>query len=341
MDHSDTYDSAQILLPKGHCFTKLLIQNYHARLLHSGVSHTLSQVRKQFWIPQGRSAVRSALRTCLTCQRHEGGPFKIPHMPPWPKERITRSSPFSFTGLDYLGPLYIRENNEVIKVWICLFTCLATKAIHLELASNLSAESFLMVLRRFIGRRGFPKEIISDNAPQFKAVKSMIDKTWSNIQTDENLKTYLANHGVNWKMITEFAPWQGGFYERLIGLVKRALRKSLGKLVMSKEQVSTLITEVEAVINSRPLVYVGDDFQNGYSISPADFLLINRPTGYPTIEDLGDDSEYARITPSNSASSILQNWKKGQRHLKQFWKLWHYFYLQKSSQNGLSLSELW
>ena len=328
MDNLITNDTSQILLPKSHYFTSLLIQDFHSRLLHSGVSHTLSQIRKQFWIPQGRSTVKTVLKRCLTCKRHEGGPYKIPHMPPWPKERITRSSPFSFTGLDYLGPLFIRErdSNETVKVWICLLTCMSTRAIHLELASNLSAESFLLVLRRFIGRRGVPIEIISDNAPQFKAVKSITEKAWSNIQRNHDVKSYLAYHGVNWKFITEFAPWKGGFYERLVGLVKRALRKSIGKLILSKEQLITLITEVEAVINSRPLIYVGDDFQHGCSISPADFLTLNRPTGFPIIEDIQDDSEY--VTRSSTASSVLESWKKGQRHLEQFWKLWRDFYLQ-------------
>ena len=97
-----------------------------------------------------------------------GAPFALPRMPPWPKERVSKSVPFQYVGLDYLGPIRVKENGEVQKMWICLFTCLAVRAIHLELVKGLSAEQFLDCLRRYIARRGKPEVIISDNAPQFK-----------------------------------------------------------------------------------------------------------------------------------------------------------------------------
>ena len=321
MENSQAFVEAPKLLPRNHHFTNLVIQNIHEKLLHSGVSHTLCQIRREYWIPQGRSTVKKVLRKCLICCKHEGGPFKLPKMPPWPRERVIRSSPFTYVGLDYLGPLYVRERNEEEKVWICLFTCMSTRAVHLELVSDLSAKSFMLCLRRFMSRRGVPERIISDNASQFKLTKTTIERAWTNIVKDSDVKTYMANHDIKWFFITQFAPWQGGFYERLIGLVKRSLRKSIGRLTLSREQLNTLLTEVESVINSRPLVYVGEEFEVGHCIRPMDFLNIGGIGGYSM------DRDY-QFVKHKSANTLLETWKKGQQHLQQFWTIWRNEYLQ-------------
>ncbi|KAL9972923.1 hypothetical protein ACROYT_G019319 [Oculina patagonica] len=167
------------------------------------------------------------------CRRHQGGPYRMPQMAPYPASKIEESSPFTYTGLDYLGPLYVRVNNQSAtqKVWVCLFTCLAVRAVHLEVINDMSAEQFLLCLRRFISRRGKPKEIISDNASQFKLAKSTIDEAWKFATTSPDMQSYLANQGIKWSFIIELAPWMGGFYERLVGLVKQALRKVLERSV--------------------------------------------------------------------------------------------------------------
>ena len=117
-------------------------------------------------------------------------------MAPWPRERVSKATPFTYTGLDYLGPLYIKEKAETSKVWICLFTCLTIRAIHLEIIQDMSAYKFLLALRRFIARRGMPKEITSDNASQFKVAASTTEKAWREIFSDLEVITYLANKGI-------------------------------------------------------------------------------------------------------------------------------------------------
>ena len=92
----------------------------------------------------------------------------MPPMTPWPKSQVMKSSPFAFISLDYLGPLYIKESGKIQKTWVCLFTCLAVRAVHLELARNMSAEQFLLSLQKFIARCGQPTKIVCDNASQFK-----------------------------------------------------------------------------------------------------------------------------------------------------------------------------
>eukprot|EP00117_Sycon_ciliatum_P028410 scpid90833/ scgid22836/ len=164
------------LLPANEHFTKLLILDCHQRLLHAGVSHTLAQVRHSYRIPHGRATVKKILHTCTTCRRFETGPYAMPRFPPIPKERVSQSLPFTFTGLDYLGPLIARSPNGTFpKVWTCLFTCMATRAITLEVITDMSSEQFLLCLRRFISARGRPARVISDNAPQFKLVHATCD----------------------------------------------------------------------------------------------------------------------------------------------------------------------
>ena len=205
------------LLPRQEYFMKLLIQEVHESLVHAGVSHTLSCLCQEYWILHGTVAVRSVISRCLICRRHKGPSFSLPQMPPWPKQRVAQSAPFQFTGLDYLGPILVKEEDKMVKMWICLFTCLAVRAIHLEWVRSLSAEHFLNCLRRFAARRGRPELIISDNAAQFKLVKTVIDKQWRQLSIDEKVITYFSDKGIKWQFTTALAPWQGGFYERLVG----------------------------------------------------------------------------------------------------------------------------
>ena len=184
-------------------------EGMHSRVLHSGVSQTLARVRQEYWIPCGRAVIKKLIRNCGVCRRTEGEPYLMPSMPHLPKERVARSHPFEYTGIDYFGPLYVKEfpkaTGEIVerKVWVCLFTC------------DMSTEEFLLCLRRFVARRGIPRLIISDNAQQFKAARTVLTKAWRDVVTDER-------QDIQWKFIIEFAPWMGGFYERLVGLTKRS-----------------------------------------------------------------------------------------------------------------------
>ena len=174
-----------ILLPSNDKLTELVIEDTHARILHSGVSQTLSTIRLKYWIIRGRASVKKVLRKCVVCKRLEGGPYKMPLMAPLPNARVSEATPFSRTGLDYLGPLHTRDNGVVRKIWICLFTCFVTRAIHLEIVSDMTTTAFLFCLRRFIATRGTPSEIVSDNAMQFKLADKTLHLIWKNIMTSE------------------------------------------------------------------------------------------------------------------------------------------------------------
>ena len=212
---------------------------YHRKALHTGIAQTLSLVRQKFWIPQGRSIVRKILRACKICQKHEGGPYNMPLMPPLPTERVSVAASFTNTGIDYFGPLYIKAKGDTQKVWVCLFTCLVTRAVHLELMQDMSAQQFLLGFRRFIATYGKPNKVISDNTSHFKLAAETIDRLWTNILKETDVVSYVANENIQWKFIVELASWMGGFYERLVGLVKRSLRKAIGRICLTNEQLLT------------------------------------------------------------------------------------------------------
>ena len=326
LEHSDISEEAKrpILLPKKDPFTGLITEHYHKRLLHVGVSQTLAQIRQKYWIPQGRSEVRKVLKRCGYCRRYEGGPYKMPLIPPLPRKRVSESAPFTYTGVDYFGPLYVKTVTGTEKVWVCLYTCLVVRAIHLELMQDMTAEQFLLGFRRFVARRGTPRQVISDNASQFKLASSAIDQMWKNVIVDEETLNYVANQGIEWNFIVELAPWMGGFYERLVALVKRSLRKTIGKICMNTEQLRTMLTEVEAVVNSRPLVYVGEDINSSTALTPSCFLTLNKQTGLPE-HDNDMDEEY--LPQMSSSQNLLNSWKKGLTHVNRFWKIWRDDYL--------------
>lgn len=150
------------------------------------------------------------------------------------------------------------------------------------------------------------------------------------------VQNYVTNKGIKWSFIVELAPWMGGFYERLVGLVKRALRKTIGRKLLSVEQMTTLLKECEAVINSRPLVYMGKDIKSSIAISPRHFLCLNPYTGIPDSYCENDDPEYKPY--ESNVDKLLKLWKKGQRMLDTFWQIWRNEYLlslRERSQNRL------
>lgn len=142
-------DSAKFpfLLPPSHPLTKLIIHDAHVKQLHSGVNATVTALRQTFWITSIRERVRKQLKHCVTCRKLEGTAYRAPDPAPLPKLRVQQATPFSVTGVDFTGPLYVRSESGITKSYICLFTCAVTRAVHLEVVSDLSEKSFLQAFR--------------------------------------------------------------------------------------------------------------------------------------------------------------------------------------------------
>ncbi|XP_026331550.1 uncharacterized protein LOC113238917, partial [Hyposmocoma kahamanoa] len=173
-----SYDTKHpALIPRDSEYTSKLIQEIHEKNYHVGVSHTLSLIREKFWIPQGRAQVQKILRHCENCMKHGGGPYKLPPTSDLPAERVNLSAPFTYTGMDYFGPLYIIGEIGKEKRWVCLLTCLAVRAIHMEIVKDLTADECLLGLRRFVANRGKPVVIMTDNATLFKLTAEVVSDT--------------------------------------------------------------------------------------------------------------------------------------------------------------------
>ena len=200
-----------ILLPRQEHFSKLFIQDIHHKIHYCGVSQMLGQLRQRYWIPQGQTVVKMILKRCLICLRFQGGPYKVKPMLPWPTSKVIRSKAFTNTGLDYFVPLYIRQGNERVMVWVCLFTCITVRAIQLELVDDMTAEQFLSALCRFITRHGTPDQIILDKAPNFKGAKNVVDMAWEKVVNDPLVHSYLSDLRLKCSFIIELSPWMGGF----------------------------------------------------------------------------------------------------------------------------------
>ncbi len=318
-----------ILLPQNDYFTELLIMDQHVKLKHVGTAHTLSMIRQIYWIPKGRVTVDKVIQKCCTCKKFKAKPFERPPMAQLPKERLVQERPFNNVGLDYMGPLYTKVIGTVTKVWICLFTCMVTRAIHLEVVMDMSSEQFLSCLRKFIARRGCPKMIISDNALQFKSVQKMLSESWMNPFPNDEVLNYCAKYNINWKFIPEISPWMGGFYERLIQMVKSCLKKSVGRRLLTLDQLQTLVTEIEACLNSRPLTFIYNDLESRSVLRPVDFLSPYGMFGTPMLSDQADESEDPTYKPRLSTQDKLRSlWSKSQICLDRFWEFFHLEYLQ-------------
>ena len=309
-----------VLIPPGEHITKLLIVKAHRYSLHGGVQETLAMIRRQFWIPKGRQAVRKVVRSCTTCKRIEGRTCVYPGPPSLPLHRVILNRPFENVGVDYSGPIIITktEDNQPRKVYICLITCTATRAVHLDVALDMTAESFLLIFRRFCGTWSVPKQVISDNGCNFKATAKFLEE----ISEDENVREHFSKNYILWKFIAPRAPWMGGFYERLIKVVKNCLRKILYRKRISLQELQTVVVEMQSRINNRPLTYIDSDRMPLEPLSPS-HLLYGRAIEAmpPVIVEEESDPTYIDHNHLNKQFSLLSSM------ISKFERVWKNEYL--------------
>lgn len=224
--------------------------------------------------------------------------------------------PFTHTGTDYFGPMMTKVGRRFEKRWGVIFTCLTTRAVHLEVAKSLSADSFLLVLRCFMGRRGLPKRIYCDNGTNYHGAESELQKQLlENIKSQANIEFAR----VEWSFNPPAAPHMGGAWERLIRSVKIGLRKALPERLPSDEMLRTCLIDIEAIINSRPLTYVSSDTDQLEALTPHHFLL-GCSSGIKPWGKFTDDTNYLR-----------SEWKQQQYVSQIFWQRWTLEYLPEIS----------
>ncbi|XP_077550625.1 uncharacterized protein LOC144163775 [Haemaphysalis longicornis] len=298
-----------VVLPNRGDFTRLVIAATHERLIHSSVDLTLCELRENFWILKGRQVVKSVLHACLPCRRRRLKAETAP-VAPLPRDRITEADPFSVVGIGFCGPLYCQSSHpEYGKAYIVVFSCAVTRAIHLELSSGMTASRFLLALRRFISRRGVPTTINSDNALTFHLCARSL-----HTMSEAAVLDFCSGRRIQWKFSVERAPWWGGWWERFIRITKETLRRALGRSRLSPEEIETVLCEVEAAVNSRPLTPLAADAEELSPLTPAHFLNGRRTTSLPQRLGLNE--------PTSASGEIQRRARHRRAIMAHLWRRW-------------------
>lgn len=305
----------QILLPR-HKLTDLIVTNEHIKLLHCGHAQLLNSIRERYWPVHGRNLVKAISHKCVTCAKLNAKAY-VQKMGNLPAVRLTPSAPFSHVGIDYFAPFKCIERRsrgyKSFKTYVCLFICMGTKAIHLEVVSDLTTQAFLAALRRFASRRGKPTCIYSDNATNFIGAKSEMQEIQSSLYKIEiECKDSLANEGIsiNWRYIPPRSPHHGGLWESHVKLIKKHLLRVVGNISLSWEELETILIQIEGIVNSRPLTPLSDDNNDLNPLTPAHFLIGRSITAVP-------DRKLLNI-PENR----LKNFEKLQKFTQDIWIRW-------------------
>ncbi|KAK6755285.1 hypothetical protein RB195_013950 [Necator americanus] len=223
-------------------------------------------------------------------------------MPPLPKDRVIKSRPFQNVGCDFMGPF---TSKTLEKMYVCLYACLTTRAVHLEVVENLSAGAFLNCFVRFVSRRGVPEIVRSDCGTNFKLGEVIITKMFCDLnENGRSLMSYCASQRINWIFNPPGSPWMGGAWERLIGLTKKAFNKSIGRKRLSFADMCTVITRIEAILNTRPLTKVNSSDIAEIPLRLIDFLKGNFNYSLPST---GDKAEPVPPLPKNGTRGRM--WK--------------------------------
>ena len=263
------------ILPNDHHVTELIIQHSHRSVGHMGQESVLSSLRERFWIVKGRSAVRRVLKRCVDCQKRKA-PTGEQFMAKLPEDRITPNKPpFTYVGVDFFGPIEVKQGRSRVKRYGCIFTCLTVRAIHIEVANTLNTDSMINALRRFICLRGYPEDIRSDRGTNFtkadKELKEAIEE-WS----QQRIDGFCAQRGIQWIFNPPGASHMGGAWERMIRSVRQILKVLLKEQVVCDEVLHTVLTEATNILNSRPLTRNSDDPMDEEPLTP-NHLLQLRP----------------------------------------------------------------
>ncbi|XP_049284605.1 uncharacterized protein LOC125764417 [Anopheles funestus] len=304
-----------IILPRDSRITHLLVDMYHRRFRHANNETVVNELRQQYQIPKMRRLVAKVARCCVFCLIRRSLP-QIPPMAPLPAQRLTSHvRAFTYVGLDYFGPLFVRRGRAREKRWVALFTCLTVRAIHLEVVSSLSTDSCIMAVRRFVARRGSPVEFFSDNGTNFQGASQQLRREID--ARNETLATTFTNANTRWTFNPPGAPHMGGVWERMVRSVKAAIG-TVAELQRTPhdETLLTVMAEAEGMINSRPLKYLPLDSASQEALTPNHFLM-------------GSSSGVKqRPVASTSLQAGLQSsWKMTQHILDGMWRRWIREYL--------------
>ncbi|XP_011883895.1 PREDICTED: uncharacterized protein LOC105571038 [Vollenhovia emeryi] len=320
------YDVRHPVLLAPHPVVRLIISHFHEKTLHGGTQLVLSALRKEFWILRARSLVKSVIHACLPCVRERAAiPAQL--MGNLPSVRVsTPSRSFAHCGVDYAGPLNVRASAgrgiKSLKAYVALFICLSSRAIHLELVGDYSTAAFLSAFNRFCSRRGLPQSMFSDNGTTFVGADRELASAYRSALQDPAFLNHTANDNIAWHFIPPSAPHFGGLWEAGVKSVKHHLHRVLGSHTLSFEEMTTLLCQIEACLNSRPIAPLSDSFDDYQFLTPGHFLI----------------GQSIAVAPEPSILDLQENrlsrWQMVRQISERFWKLWSDDYVNTLQQRS-------
>ncbi|XP_076301671.1 uncharacterized protein LOC143219688 [Lasioglossum baleicum] len=323
LQHSllDADQKHPVILPRSSKFTSLVIAKAHLHTLHAGPQLTLATIRQSYWIVGGRQPVRAFIKRCVICTRHSARQC-TQLMGQLPSRRVTTARAFVNTGVDYAGPFHWRtmrgRGAKVLKGYLALFVCMATGAVHLEFASDYTADAFIAAYKRFTGRRGICRTLSSDCGTNFIGANAELRRMFTRAsQEAQYIADSLANLGTQWIFNPPSAPHFGGKWEAAVKSTKFHMRRVIGESPLTFEEYATLFAQIEASLNSRPLCPLSDDPSDLAALTPGHFLIGDALNVIPE-PDLTD-------TPR----SRLSRWQLLRQLIDHFWSRWSREYMQQ------------
>ena len=301
-----------VILPRKSWVTKLIVKHHHELGNHKcGTNQTLASLSSQYWIESAREVIRQWERECCKCVKLKAN-SACQLMAPLPKIRLnTPLRAFARIAVDYAGPfLTIQGRGRARqKRYLCLFTCLLCRAVHLEISFGLDTDSFLNCFNRMVNRRGVPLEVLSDNAGNFVAANKELKELVSKLD-NKQIQRVSANRGVKWNFTPPLSPHFGGVHETMIKAAKRAMNAVIGNADITDEELITVATGAEALVNSRPLTYQSASPEDDPPLTPNHFL--HGQAGGQFAPDSVDSGEF----------NIKRRWRRLQEIIKHFWHRW-------------------
>lgn len=297
------------ILPKYSLLTELLILYYHSKFHHANNETSVNETRQKYYIPQLRTIFKSVLKRCQMCKIRKAAP-QTPQMAKLPRARLSAyTAPFTFTGLDYFGPISVVVNRHTEKRYGALFTCLTIRAIHIEIVHSLNTSSCIMAIRNFTARRETPREFFSDNGTNFVGADRELKQSLKEVDSNELVRNFTTST-TKWNFNPPAAPHMGGAWERMVRTVKSVLyRISEGKCP-NDEVLRSMMSEIENIINSRPLTYIPIDSENEEALTPNHFLV-------------GSSNGLKPLALYDDTGVVLrQNYLSSQLFAEKFWKRW-------------------
>ena len=316
-----------ILLPRKGEVSDLIIRQCHSNVAHGGCGFTLNEIRGAgYWIVGANSAVKKSISNCVECRRFRGR-VKKQKMANLSACRLKEAAPFTHRGVDMFGSFTVKQRRSTVKRYGAMFTCIASRAVHIEVTFSLDTDSFILALRRLGAQRGNIRSIYSYNGSNFIDAEQELKKVYMEMD-DRKIQSFLLEQGgdwIRWHKNPPLASHMSGVWEQQI----HSARAILGSLLkthgecLDDASLFTVMTEVEDILNSRPLtIEVLNDPTNLQPLSPVNILTMkskvvspppeeNFPSLIYIVENVGDVSNTLPMSFGLATCSLCKNAKNG------------------------------